>query len=279
MAAESEKPSWFDNDVKSINPDAQKLLEEYSGLKPEDVLSHVLTLREEAFEICPYPCIGQMRFLSFHIKRHPLYQRVLEYLRNNPSAGLLDAGCCVGQEIRFLANQGIPSSQLFGLDIEQPFIDLGYRLFKDKDRLDATFALGNLTEDNDTEDVAKTLGGKIDIVFASSLLHLWDYGTQLKVALRLVRLLRDHPGVMVVGRQMGSLYAGEYPLTGFSNGTQYRHNPESIKGIWQDIEEAIQSRWKVEASLTEDDVVKQNRDASWGDPNMRIIWWSATRVE
>ncbi|KAL4791710.1 hypothetical protein BDV19DRAFT_401050 [Aspergillus venezuelensis] len=262
MAADSEKPFWFENDVKSINPDAQKLLEEYSGLKSEDVLPHVLTLREEAFKICPYPCIGQMRFLSFHIKRHPLYERVLEYLRNNPSAGLLDAGCCVGQELRFLANQGIPGSQLFGLDLEQPFINLGYRLFKDKDRLDATFVLGNLMEDDDTEALTNTLGGKTDIVFASSLLHLWEYGTQLKVALRLVHLLRDQPGIMIVGRQMGSVLAGEYPLAGFRNGTTYRHNPLSIK-----------------ASLMEDDLVKKNQDTPWGDVNIRIMWWSATRVE
>ncbi|KAL4964559.1 class I SAM-dependent methyltransferase [Aspergillus stella-maris] len=258
MAAESKKPFWFENDVKSINSDAQKLLEEYSGLKPEDVLPHVLTLREEAFKICPYPCIGQMRFLSFHIKSHPLYERVLEYLRNNPSAGLLDAGCCVGQELRFLASQGIPGSQLFGLDLEQPFIDLGYRLFKDKDWLDATF---------------------IDIVFASSLLHLWEYGTQLKVALRLVHLLRDQPGVMIVGRQMGSVLAGEYPLAGFRDGTTYRHNALSIKGMWHDIEKATQTRWKVEASLMKDDLVKKNQDTPWGDANIRIIWWSATRVE
>ena len=47
MAAKSEKPFWFENDVKSINPDAQKLLEEYSGLKPDEVLPHVLKL------VCP----------------------------------------------------------------------------------------------------------------------------------------------------------------------------------------------------------------------------------
>ncbi|KAL4934703.1 class I SAM-dependent methyltransferase [Aspergillus undulatus] len=262
---DDEKPSWYEKDVKSINPDAQKLLEDYSGLQAEDVLPHVLTLRDDAFKVCPYPCIGQMRFLSFHIKRHPLRERILEYLRNNPEAGLLDAGCCVGQGIRYLAHQGISSHQLFGLDIEKPFIDLGYQLFKDKDRLEATFALGNLTDDNDSQALAKSLGEKIDIVFASSVLHLWDYETQLKVATRLVRLLRDKPGVMVVGRQMGSLFAGEYPLTGFSDGMQYRHTIQSMKGMWHDIEEITRTRWKVEASLTTDDVVQQNKDASRGD--------------
>lgn len=274
------KPEWYQEDVKSINPDAQNLLKNYSGFQAEEVLPHVLSLRAEAFRIYHYPCIGQMRFLSFHIPRHPLFERVLEHLRNNPTAGFLDAGCCFGQEIRYLAHQGIPSRQLFGLDVEQAFIDLGYKLFRDKDRLEATFTLGDLTVDDggSEEALTQTLGGKIDIAYASSLFHLWDYGTQLKAATRLVSLLRDQVGVIVVGRQLGSIFAGEYPLTGFSDGTQYRHNFESLKGFWLDVGQATGTQWKVEAELKVEDVVQQNLKSSWGDSNMRMIWWSATRI-
>ncbi|KAL4809451.1 hypothetical protein BDV18DRAFT_132099 [Aspergillus unguis] len=219
-----------------------------------------------------------MRFLSFHLSRHPLHDRVLEHLRNNPDAGFLDAGCCVGQELRYLSHQGIPGRQLFGLDLEQPFIDLGYQLFQDKDRLDATFAIGNLIKDKDSEALTKSLGQKIDVVFASSLLHLFNYETQLIVATRLVRLLRDRAGVMVVGRQLGSVYAGEYDLTGYDEGTMYRHNLESMKGLWHDVGQATQTQWKVEAELKVDETVLRNVDASWGDSNMRIIWWSASRI-
>ncbi|KAL5342308.1 hypothetical protein BJX70DRAFT_394902 [Aspergillus crustosus] len=106
--ATDEKPEWCQRDVKSINLDAQEPLENYSGLKAEDVLPHVLSLRDEAFKIYPYPCIGQMRFLSLHLKRHPHYERVLDYLRKNPTVGFFDTGCCVGQELRFLNQQGTP---------------------------------------------------------------------------------------------------------------------------------------------------------------------------
>ncbi|KAL4989313.1 hypothetical protein BDW68DRAFT_71886 [Aspergillus falconensis] len=232
MVADNDtKPSWYQTDAKSINLDAQKLLESYSGLRAEDFVSHVLTLRDEAFQVCPYPCIGQMRFLAFHLSRHPLYGRVVEYLRSNVKAGFLDAGCCVGQEIRPLAHQGIQSHQLFGLDMERAFIDLGYQLFRDKDRLEVTFTCGKLTKDNDSEVLTQTLSGKIDIVFASSLHHLWNYETQLKSTTRLVQLLRDQVGAMVVGRQLGSLFAGDYPLTGFNDGMQYRHNLEPLNGF------------------------------------------------
>lgn len=38
------KPEWYQEDVKSINPDAQNLLENYSGFKADEVLPHVLSL-------------------------------------------------------------------------------------------------------------------------------------------------------------------------------------------------------------------------------------------
>lgn len=44
MARQESLPGWYDKDVQSINPDAQGLLERYSGLRSEDVLPHVLSL-------------------------------------------------------------------------------------------------------------------------------------------------------------------------------------------------------------------------------------------
>lgn len=73
---------------------------------------------------------------------------VLDRIRADPSSGFFDAGCCFGQEIRFLADQGIPGEQLYGCDPEQVFIVLGYRLFRDTERLQATFAVGDLSADD-----------------------------------------------------------------------------------------------------------------------------------
>lgn len=70
-----------------------------------------------------------MRFLALNLRRMPFYHRILDHPKANPLANFLDAGCCFGQEIRSLVDEGIPSTQFFGCDLEQPFIDLGYRLF------------------------------------------------------------------------------------------------------------------------------------------------------
>ncbi|KAH8433161.1 uncharacterized protein LDX57_010795 [Aspergillus melleus] len=101
-----------------------------------------------------------MRFLAFNLCRMPFYNQVLSRLRENPSANFLDAGCCFGQEIRSLVDQGIPSNQLYRCDLEQPFIDRGYQLFRDRDRLEATIATGDLTA-NDPKAGESELGQKI----------------------------------------------------------------------------------------------------------------------
>lgn len=240
----------------------------------------IILQRDEAFQVYHYPCIGQMRFLSFNLSHMPFYPRVLERLRSDPEAGFLDAGCCFGQEIRFLADQGIPGRQLFGFDLEPVFVDLGYRLFCDKDRLEATFAIVDLAAGDghfDSGELTQKLSGRIDVVFASSLFHMWDYELQLLVAIRLVRLCRDKPGIMITGRQLGSLLGGQYTVPIMGDGAQhYRHNVETMKGFWRDVEKATQTRWKVEAGLYMGEEVELTKKI-WNDDNVRMIWWCATR--
>ncbi|KAJ5389684.1 uncharacterized protein N7496_000752 [Penicillium cataractarum] len=231
--------------------------------------SHV---RDEAFDIYHYACIGLMRFLSFNLSHMPFWPRSLERLRADPSYGFLEAGC---------SDQDIAGEQLFGCDLEQVFIDLGYRLFRDTDRLKASFAVGDLNADeatfNDGEPFQK-LHGKIDIVFASSLLHMWDWDTQFKVATRLVKICRPKSGVMITGRQMRSTKGDHYTMTGMKdNAVHYRHDPETMERFWAAVGEATQSCWKVEAGLYWNEEIDQTKDMPWADEKMRMMWWCATR--
>ena len=222
-----------------------------------------------------------MRFLAFNLSRMPFYDRVIERLRSDSSANFLDAGCCFGQEIRFLANQGVPSKRLFGCDLERTFIDLGYQLFRDKDSLETTFVTGDLTAgDRELEgcQLLLTLSGKIDVIFASSLFHVWDYDNQLRAAIRLVRFCRDKPGVMITGRQLGSRLGGHYSMRGVDDGAfHYRHNIETLKGFWRDVENATQTRWTLEASFIADDAVGGANRMCPVDNDTAMICWCATR--
>lgn len=38
------KPAWYETSVTAIDPAAQSMLENYSGLTPEEIIPHVLAL-------------------------------------------------------------------------------------------------------------------------------------------------------------------------------------------------------------------------------------------
>ncbi|RDH29535.1 hypothetical protein BDQ94DRAFT_84240 [Aspergillus welwitschiae] len=281
------KPAWYQTSVTAIDPAAQSMLESYSGLAPEEVISHVLALRDEAFQIFPYPCIGQMRFLSCHLSRLPFYDHVLARLRASPANGFLDAGCCVGQELRHLVYAAsIPPFQLYGFDLEAGFFELGYKLFRDNaETFPATFVgadLGVSDEEWEKTEIVAKMRGKIDIIWAGSLLHFWDYEGQLRGVERLIGLTRGEVGMVVCGRQMGSTVAGVYDLTGLTEKTMlhYRHDVVSFERMWRDIGEKTGSRWDVQAELEVGETTTNMRNkARFMDDNARIIWWCAMRVE
>ncbi|OJJ69697.1 hypothetical protein ASPBRDRAFT_57324 [Aspergillus brasiliensis CBS 101740] len=285
--ASTTKPAWYQTSVTAIDPAAQSMLENYSKLKPEEVIPHVLALRDKAFQIFPYPCIGQMRFLSCHLPRLPFYQHVLARLRASPANGFLDAGCCVGQELRHLVYSAlIPASQLYGFDLEPGFFELGYKLFRDNaESFPATFVgadLGVSDEDWARSEIVRKIKGKIGVVWAGSLLHFWDYEGQLRGVERLIGLTRGDVGTVVCGRQMGSTVAGLYDLNGLTEKilVHYRHNIESLGAFWREVGGRTGSRWGVQAELEIGETTRNMRDkAKFMDNNARIIWWCATRVE
>lgn len=283
MTDNATTPGWYQSNVTTIDPEARSLLEEYSGIQPDEVLSHVLALRDEAFKIFPYPCIGQMRFLSCHLAHLPFYPRVLARLQAHASAGFLDAGCCVGQELRYLIHRSkIPARSLYGFDLEAGFFDLGYKLFRDDAaKFPATLVPANLgTKDSEWEasPVVDTMRGRIDVVWAGSLLHFWDFEGQVQSILRLIGLCREEKGVILCGRQMGSLLAGEYKLTGLLETNHYRHNVESLKGLWFEIQRRTGQSWEIEGGLEVGETTTKMQGMSFVDSNVRVIWWCATRL-
>ena len=73
-----------------------------------------------------------MRFFSFNLRRLSFYIEVFERLR--AGATFCDVGCCFGQEIRHLVFYGgIDFTQLYGFDLEQEFVEMGYELFRDRE--------------------------------------------------------------------------------------------------------------------------------------------------
>lgn len=157
--------------------------------------------RVRAWSIVPYPCIGRFHFLELSISLSPLYPTILKRMIESKHT-LLDMGCCFAQDVRKLVSDGAPSENIYGAELRQEFIDLGYDLFRDRDTLKSKFLIGDVFDDSD-ESEFKQIEGGIDIIYAASFFHLFNWDDQVRVAELVVRLLRPVRGSIVFGRQRG----------------------------------------------------------------------------
>ena len=214
------------------------------------------------------------------LRTHPQYAHVKARLAT-PGARFLDFGCCFGQDLRQLVADGAPSAACVGIDIEQPLMDLGYELFRDRGSLQSTFYAA------DVYDVANPawaqLAQSVDVVHASAFFHLFPWPKQVQAAIQLAHVLKPQAGSMVVGRQMGSLTPNEFPameegMTGF------RHDPVTWQQLWDEVGEKTNTEWKVDAALDNVGVMgkgdsrKNDHDRpAWAEPNMRRMLFTITR--
>lgn len=185
--------------------------------------------RDRAWKTFRYPCIGRYGFLEFSIGDHSIYPNVLDHLKNG--ATLLDLGCCFGQDIRKLVFDGAPATNLTGSELDADFIALGYDLFRDKDRLQATFETGDFF-------AAETAGlqkRSYDYIHASAFFHLFSRKEQIEAIAKCVALLKRQPGSTIFGRQAGTTEPGELNQIMARSGTTYRHNEESFKKIVDEV--------------------------------------------
>ncbi|KAF4636417.1 hypothetical protein G7Y89_g1657 [Cudoniella acicularis] len=143
---------------------------------------------------------------------------------------LLDVGCCFGQNLRKLVVDGAPGKQLIGVELKPEFISLGFELFKDREKYEGQLFAGDIFD----EDVKSPLNA---------------LKRQVRAAVRLISLLRDKPGTMVLGRHVGSENPGEYPHRTNESGVTFSHNEETFKKMWIEVGEKTGTHWSVQPSL------------------------------
>ena len=176
--------------------------------------------------------------------------------------------------IRKLVYDGVPSSRVYGLDIDRAFIDQGYELFRDSNTLSSPFVVADLFSLPSTELIEK-LGGGVDIVYAASFFNLFNWDQQILLASHVIRLMKPKTGSMLLGRQLGSLEAGEYPHLKMDGSTTYWHDIESWKKLWTEAGKSTNSLWRVEATLDEKDYgYDQNKR---GIPSQRRLLFAVYR--
>ncbi|KAL9092663.1 MAG: hypothetical protein Q9159_000734 [Coniocarpon cinnabarinum] len=266
--------------LDEIPPAGQALLTKYSGLAQDELLLHILSIRDRAFKISPYPCVGQVRFLGNVWPSTPYLET--NYLpRLRQGATLLDVGCGLGQDIRFLVfAYGVNSSQLYGVDIQAGLMDLSYDLFRDRSTLKATFFATDLL-DPAHDPTYSQLKGKLDLIHASQFFHCWDWAGQITVAKNVVALTRG-PGSTISGTQVGSRDGATYAILKIcaNSGFHYRHSRNTWEKFWEQVGQETGTQWNVDYHEIHSSAVEASRSAWWAknDPGMTMFWFSVTRI-
>ena len=192
-------------------------------------------------------CIGTFRFLDFSLMRHPAYGEVLT--RTKQGQKFLDIGCCLGSDVRALIHDGAPASNVFGLDVKDEFIDLGYDLFVDEPKLGRShFRTASIFDETITcpDGRLGDLSGNINIVHCGAFLHLFEWDGQVRAIERIVLdILVQRRGCLLLGRQKGCKIAGTYDHS-FREQKSYAHNETSFKEIWKEIGDRTGTDWKVD---------------------------------
>ncbi|KIX03335.1 uncharacterized protein Z518_06887 [Rhinocladiella mackenziei CBS 650.93] len=231
--------------LKAVPSGISALLSSYSGIPEPEQKAHITTVRDRAYKSHHYPCLGRWRFLELDLAGHPLYEKeVLPALQDqNEKWIFLDLGTCLGQDVRKLAFDGADTSRLYGADLKPEFIEIGYELFRDEDRLprDHFIAPADVFDFSPSSPLARTCDGKVGILHACSVFHLFELEKQKVMAQRCLRLLdAGRKRVLILGAQIGNVKGAEYP--GPSGGRRFRHGEKTWKQMWEEI--VKEGEWK-----------------------------------
>lgn len=153
---------------------------------------------------------------------------------------------------------------------------MGYDLFLDKETLKTKFIAGDVF---DPDASIKQLDGKIDIIHAALFFHLFNWDGQVKIAKRFVSLLNPEAGVLVIGRQIGNVEAGEYLGPRLPDKTRYRHNDESFKRMWKLVGDETGTNWQVDVRISNIDLAKiHGSQFEWVLPGSCVLSYTVRRL-
>ncbi len=121
-------------------------------------------------------CIREGRFLESRLSTHPLYKTEIKP-KISKTTKIIDLGCCFGTDIRYLVADGADPSLITGTDQFPEYIQLGFDLFGDKDKLTTNFVFEDFFSEQFTQKVlpnATDDSAKYDIAYAGSVYHLFS---------------------------------------------------------------------------------------------------------
>ncbi|PQE30532.1 methyltransferase domain-containing protein [Rutstroemia sp. NJR-2017a WRK4] len=272
----------------NLTPYGRKIFEEYAGIPSADVEAHIYKVRDLAWDVLPWPCIGEFWFISFGLSRHPHYQQLVRLLTSSSGSRILDVGTCVGQDLRALHVDGVPISALFGMDALPGFETVGHALFKDEDRFTKEhYIVGDILDLSGSLAETKGTWSALNMIM---FLHMFNMEDAEKACTSALQLLRPEAGSLVVGAQTGTTKPMELVLKPpmcepGEHKTIYRHSKETLVELWERAAEKLGVKIKATAEYDEEEIARRERgvreDPDWefknrgfSGPNERRIYFT-----
>ncbi|KAG1905292.1 uncharacterized protein F5891DRAFT_1253162 [Suillus fuscotomentosus] len=280
-------PSFpLDDSLYCLDPEEIAFFRRHTGIQDEvDLKTHIIDVQREAYKVAPYACIRGFDFLHQTMSKLHIYDHILK--RGSEGAILLDVGSCLGADVRKAVEDGFPAHNIIASDIKEAFSELGRKLFKSSlepilfipgDIFDpaflsisqpARFVPESAIPDIQTLRSLNDLHGRVGIIHASKLFHLFDEQKQLELARALGGLLSCESGSTICGTQSIALEKGivHHTVLGIDISCFY-HSRETWMSLWDGIV-FKKGEVKVETTTSTVDV---------GGVTFRLLHWSVTRL-
>lgn len=172
---------------------------------------------------------------------------------------------------------------LYGCDVFPAYERVGQELFHDADTFKGRFIGADLCAD-DADNALVETEGTWDIISIVSFLHLFDWASQIRACKRILKLLAQKPGSMVIGAQNGSTQPGEqltkppFCAEGEHNSV-FRQSVETFTQMWKIVEQDEGIRLKVDVvygDKEEDEVLGKTKYFS--GPDRRRLYYTVEMV-
>ncbi|OAA56248.1 hypothetical protein SPI_07859 [Niveomyces insectorum RCEF 264] len=263
---------YYDPPPNDVPSETRRLFEEYVGIAPDEVIPYLAEFRDALWDVYPWPCVGQFKFVSLTLHQQPSYDRIKAIVQNG--GRYLDVGCAAGQDLRYLLHDsGASSANTFGLDRMGGYIDAAYKYFCDRDTLQTTFIVDDFLTTS-PESAINALRGTVDVLHAGMFLHVFDLEGQHKACERLIELLAPRPGSLAVGNSVGCRTASN--RIGPEGTIMFRHDDDSFRSMWDEVGRRTGTQWAVRTHNSEK-VGLNGESTHWDDPTTTRLFWEVER--
>ncbi|CAI6241410.1 unnamed protein product [Periconia digitata] len=249
-----------------LDQKSRNLIESYCQMPSDQVVPHLYAVREKAWKVFPWPCVGMWSFVVPTINTLPQYSSIILRVKEKGQR-ILDLGCALGQDVRQMIADGVPDHLVYGLELEAGFIDLGYDLFLDRDTLKSEFISADVLEKSGPNPKLAAWDGTIDIIYSGRFLHCFGREDGLVVAMRMTKLLSNRAGSVIVGECLGGKIDREVvaPV-----GKLHLYSVESFKELWAQAAEGMGVEFKVDVQAHPG---SQAHMAHFGEDVVSLVFW------